>query len=82
MKAYILVFLHIVLTVIWMLDGGFLFSVLGICLWFFAIAAGLFMCSCANKTKTENKVLFCSSMLMMGLGLLTIVMNLVHSSMY
>ncbi|MFK9116032.1 hypothetical protein ABEI56_24930 [Peribacillus castrilensis] len=79
--AGILLLFHTAILFLWIMDSGYLFSMLGIVVWFIAVAVGFIVQKRINEQFLLKKLLLSSSYFMVFLSLITIWVFFVTSSM-
>ncbi|WP_283152615.1 hypothetical protein [Guptibacillus hwajinpoensis] len=79
--AWSLLFIHLAILLLWVMNSGYLFSVIGIIIWLFAVGAGFIVQKRMKEQLLMKQLLLLSSFFMTFLSLITVGIYFVTSSM-
>lgn len=81
MSAWVLLFFHTAILILWIMNSGYLFSLIGVVFWIISVAVGFIVQKQINEQSLVKKLLLSSSYFMVFLTVITIGIYFVTSSM-
>lgn len=79
--AWSLLLFHSAILILWIMNSGYLFSLMGIVIWIIAVAVGFIVQKQINEQLLIKKLLLSSSYFMTFLSVITVGIYFVTSSM-
>ncbi|MBF0707764.1 MULTISPECIES: hypothetical protein [Bacillaceae] len=79
--AWSLLLIHLAILILWVINSGYLFSVLGVVIWLVAVVAGFIVQKRMKEHLLMKQLLLLSSFFMAFLSLITVGIYLVTSAM-
>ena len=79
--AWSLLLIHLAILILWVMNSGYLFSVIGSVIWLLAVTAGFIVQKRMKEQLILKKLLLLSSFFMAFLSLITVGIYFVTSSM-